>query len=71
MDDNDDTTTSATRIDSRMPSPPQALYGLGIIGAWVWFWQGANGFGEHVWAVVQGVFWPAYMVYDALRALHG
>lgn len=60
-----------TTINNRMPSPPEALYGLGIIGAWVWFWRAADGFGEHVWAVVQGIFWPAYLVYDAFRALRG
>ncbi len=47
-----------------------ALYGLGIFGAWVWFWQQADGFWEHVLAVLQGVVWPAFMVFDAFRALH-
>jgi hypothetical protein len=48
-----------------------ALYGLGMFGAWVWFWQQADGFGMHLWAIVQGIFWPAFMVYDAFRALAG
>ena len=47
-----------------------ALYGLGIFGAWVWFWQQADGLWEHVLAVLQGIVWPAFMVYDAFRALH-
>jgi hypothetical protein len=46
-----------------------ALYGLGIFGAWVYFWQQAGGFWEHAYAIFQGVFWPAYMVYDAFSAL--
>ena len=46
-----------------------ALYGLGILGAWVFFWQQADGFGEHVLALLQGVIWPAFMVYDAFSAL--
>ena len=46
-----------------------ALYGLGIFGAWVYFWQQADGFWEHVLAVLQGVVWPAIMVYDAFSAL--
>lgn len=49
---------------------PEALYGLGIIGAWIWFWGVADGFWGHVWALVQGIFWPAYMVYDAFDRLH-
>jgi hypothetical protein len=48
-----------------------AIYGLGIFGAWVYFWQQADGFWEFVWAVVQGIFWPAFMVYEAFAALGG
>lgn len=48
-----------------------ALYGLGVLGAWVYFWRLAEGFWEHAYAVFQGVFWPAYMVYDAFGALAG
>jgi hypothetical protein len=46
-----------------------ALYVLGIFGGWVWFWQQSDGFWEHVWALVQGVVWPAYMVYQGFAAL--
>ena len=46
-----------------------AIYGLGIFGAWVYFWQQADGFGEYVLAVGQGIIWPALMVYDAFSAL--
>lgn len=48
-----------------------ALYGLGVFGAWVFFWQQASGFWEHVYAIFQGVFWPAYMVFEAFTALAG
>jgi hypothetical protein len=46
-----------------------AIYGLGIFGAWVWFWQQADRFWEYVAAVLQGVFWPAFMVFEAFEAL--
>ena len=46
-----------------------ALYGLGIFGAWVYFWQQADGFWEHFLAVFQGLVWPALMVYDAFSLL--
>ena len=48
-----------------------AIYGLGIFGAWVYFWQQADGFWEHTYAVFQGIFWPAYMVFEAFTALAG
>jgi hypothetical protein len=46
-----------------------AIYGLGIFGAWVYFWQQADTFWEYVLAVIQGIVWPAYLVHDALAAL--
>ena len=46
-----------------------AIYGLGIFGAWVYYWQQADGFWEYAYAIFQGLFWPAYLVYEALAAL--
>lgn len=47
-----------------------AIYGLGIFGAWVYFWQQADSFWWYLLAVLEGVVWPAVMVYDAFRALN-
>ena len=46
-----------------------AIYGLGILGAWVFFWQQADQFWEYLWAIVQGIIWPAFMVYEVFVAL--
>ncbi|WP_395659613.1 hypothetical protein [Nocardioides sp.] len=46
-----------------------AIYALGILGAWVYFWQQADGFWWHLLAVLEGLIWPAFLVYDALRVL--
>jgi hypothetical protein len=46
-----------------------AIYGLGIFGALVYFWQQADAFWEYALAVLQGLFWPAWMVYEAFSAL--
>jgi hypothetical protein len=46
-----------------------AIYGLGIFGALVYFWQQANGLWEHLLAIIQGLFWPAFMVYEVFKAL--
>jgi hypothetical protein len=48
-----------------------AIYGLGIIGAWVFFFQRADQFWEFVWAFFQGIFWPAFMVYELFKTLVG
>jgi len=46
-----------------------AIYGMGIIGALVYFWQQADSFWDYIWAIIQGLFWPAVMVYEAFEAL--
>ena len=46
-----------------------AIYGLGILGAWFYFWQQADGFWAHLYAIFEGIFWPAYMVFQAFQAL--
>jgi hypothetical protein len=48
-----------------------AIYGLGIFGALVYFWQQADTFWEYLLAVFQGLFWPAWMVYEIFAALAG
>lgn len=47
-----------------------AIYGLGIFGAWVYFFQQADGFWEYLLAVLQGLFWPAFMVYQVFQTLN-
>jgi hypothetical protein len=44
-----------------------AVYGLGLIGALVFYWQQADGFWLHLWAIVEAFLWPAFVVYDLLR----
>jgi hypothetical protein len=47
------------------------MYGLGLIGAAVWFWQQADGIGEHVVGLLKALVWPAFLVYQAFEALQG
>lgn len=62
---------SDTRSDKRTRAGADggAIYVLGIFGAWVFFWQQAEGFWWHVLAVLEGIVWPAFLVYEALGAL--
>ena len=45
------------------------IYGLGIFGALVYYWQQADSFGEYLLSILQGIFWPAFMVYEVFEAL--
>lgn len=47
------------------------FYGFGLIGAFVWFWQQADGLGEHAVGALKALVWPAFLVFEAFRALHG
>jgi hypothetical protein len=47
-----------------------AIYGLGIFGAWVYFWQQADSFWEFVLVFFQGLLWPAWMVYEVFASLN-
>jgi len=55
--------------DRRSAAGGGAIYGLGILGAWIYFWQQAHSFWTYVFVIVQGLFW-AWMVYDVFRALN-
>jgi hypothetical protein len=46
------------------------VYGLGFLGASVWYWKQANGFRGHVAGVAKALVWPAFLVYDAFKALN-
>ena len=48
-----------------------AVYGLGLIGALVYFVQQADGFAGFVLAVLKALVWPAVLVYEAFRVVHG
>ncbi|WP_110240405.1 hypothetical protein [Nocardioides gilvus] len=47
-----------------------AIYGLGVFGAWFYFGQQADRFPEYAYAAFQGIFWPAYMVFEGFAALN-
>ena len=48
-----------------------AVYGLGLIGALVYYIQHAHGFWAVVLGILKALVWPAFVVYDLLRHLAG
>ena len=66
------TESTRYRRDRNAPaSGGDAVYGLGLIGAAVWFWQQADGLGEHVVGLLKALVWPAFLVFEAFRGLQG
>jgi hypothetical protein len=46
-----------------------AVYGLGLIGALIYFIQSATSFWDGAYGVFQALVWPAYFVYEMFRFL--
>ena len=46
-----------------------AVYGLGLIGALVWFWRQSDTTEDHVIGVLKALVWPAFLVYGAFKRL--
>ena len=46
-----------------------AVYGLGLIGAAVYFFQQASDFWSYVFALPKAIVWPALVIYQLLGHL--
>lgn len=47
----------------------EAVYGLGLIGAWAYYFTRATTIQQGVMGFFKGLFWPAFMVYEVLKLL--
>lgn len=50
-------------------APAGAVYGLGLIGAAVYYIGAATSFGMGVLGFLKALVWPAFLVYEALKSL--
>jgi len=46
-----------------------AIYGLGFIGALIYYISTATGFWNGVLGVLKAIIWPAFLVYEMLKFL--
>jgi hypothetical protein len=44
-----------------------AVYGMGLIGAWVYYISHATTVWIGLLGILKGIFWPAMLVYEALK----
>ena len=54
----------------RQGGASEAVYGLGLIGAWVYFIGHATTFWMGVLGFLKGIVWPALLVYEAFKYLN-
>lgn len=53
----------------RGPGGGNAVYGLGLIGALVYYIQHADGFWSVILGILKALVWPAFVIYDLLKFL--
>lgn len=60
-------------MSKKVKNNPQsgAVYGLGFIGAAVFFISNATGFWSGVLGFLKAIVWPAFLVYEAFKYLMG
>jgi hypothetical protein len=46
-----------------------AVYGIGLIGAAIYYISTATSFGMGVLGVLKALVWPAFLVFEALKSL--
>ena len=47
-----------------------AVYGMGLIGAWIYYVSHATTFWIGVLGILKGIVWPAMLVYEMLKFLN-
>ena len=48
-------------------APSSAVYGLGLVGAAIYFISKATGFWVGVLGFIKAVLWPVFLVYEAFK----
>ncbi len=51
-------------------APQSAVYGLGLIGAAIYYISQASSFWMGFIGFLKALVWPAFLVYEALKAIH-
>jgi hypothetical protein len=68
-------TTELKSIENEIQKPKvvykggasETFYGLGLIGAWVYYISHATTFWLGVLGIFKGIFWPAILVYELMK----
>ena len=55
--------------DAQKNAQTNAVYGVGLIGALIYYISTATGFWVGVLGVLKSLVWPAFLVYEALKSL--
>ncbi len=53
----------------RQGSGSDVVYGIGIIGAWIYYFRHATTTQERILGFFKGLVWPAFLVYELFEFL--
>lgn len=70
MDTTYPSTTDTRRTTVVNQGASQAVYGLGMIGAWVYYIGHAASFGMGLLGFLKGIVWPAFVVFELMKYLN-
>jgi hypothetical protein len=59
-----------TKPQVKIQGGSDSVYGLGMIGAWVFYFKRATTPEEKLKAFLKGLVWPAFLVYELLTYLN-
>jgi hypothetical protein len=59
-----------TKMNVQIQNSSDAVYGFGMIGAWVFYIGRATTLQERGIGFLKGLAWPAFLVYDLLKFLN-
>lgn len=71
MTEKEKTTNRTTRNLNNTAHPGNAVYGLGFIGAVIYYFQQADTFWMFVIGFLKALVWPAIVVYQLLKEFVG
>jgi hypothetical protein len=54
----------------RQTGASEVVYGMGLIGAWVYYISHATTLLIGLLGILKGIFWPAMLVYEALKFMN-
>jgi hypothetical protein len=66
-EDNSTSLTSKKRVMDKDTGASAAVYGLGFVGAAIYFVQQATTLWEGILGVLKAIIWPAMLVYKLLE----
>ncbi|MDD3480711.1 MAG: hypothetical protein PHW75_00575 [Patescibacteria group bacterium] len=61
--------SKSCKADKGAKAGAGAVYGLGLIGALVYFLGSADGFTEVVVGILKAIVWPGFLVYELMKFL--